>query len=44
MLVAQQLKNLPTMQETQIQSPSQEDPLKREWQPTPVSLPGEFHG
>ena len=44
MLVAQQLNNLPTMQETQIQSLSQEDPLKREWKPTPVSLPGEFHG
>ena len=22
----------------------QEDPLEEEWQPTPVILPGEFHG
>ena len=34
------------MQETQgtrVQSLGREDPLK-EWQPTPVFLPGEFHG
>ena len=30
------VKNLPAMQETQVQG--------REWQPTPVFLPGEFHG
>ena len=23
---------------------SQEDPLRRKWQPTPVFFPGEFHG
>ena len=23
---------------------SQEDPWRRKWQPTPVFLPGEFHG
>ena len=43
-LVAQMVKNLPTMQETQVQSRVREDPLEREWQPTPVFLPGEFHG
>ena len=35
---------LPAVQETWIQSLGQEDPWGREWQPTPVSLPGEFHG
>ena len=38
------VKNLPAMWETWVQSLSQEDPLRREWQPTPVFLPGEFHG
>ena len=32
------------MQETQFPSLGQEDPLEEEWQPTPVSLPGEPHG
>ena len=32
------------MQETQVQSLGQEDPWRREWLPTPVFLPGEFHG
>ena len=36
-LVAQMVKNLPAMQDTQ------SDPLRREWLPTPVFLPGEFH-
>ena len=27
-----------------VQSLSQEDPCRRKWQPTPVSLPGESHG
>ena len=36
--------SLPEMQETQIQSLGQKDPLEREWQPTPVFLPGEVHG
>ena len=36
------VKNLPAMWETSVQSLSQEDPLRREWQPTPVFLPGEF--
>ena len=43
-LVAQTGKNLPAMQETLVQSLGWEDPLKREWLPTPVFLPGEFHG
>ena len=34
-LVAQVVKNLPAMQE---------DPLEREWQPTPVFLPRKPHG
>ena len=32
------------MQETQVQSLGQEDLWGREWLPTPVFLPGEFHG
>ena len=43
-LVAQRVKRLPTMQETQVQSMGQEDPWRRKWHPTPVFLPGEFHG
>ena len=34
------VKNLPAMQETLVPSLSQEGPLKKEWQPTPVFLPG----
>ena len=43
-LVAQMVKNLPAMQETWVQSLGWEDPWRKEWQPTPVSLPGESHG
>ena len=43
-LVAQMVQNLPAMQETQVQSLDWEDPWRRKWQPTPVLLPGEFHG
>ena len=35
------------MQETQeiwVQSPGQENPLEKEWQPTPVFLPEKFNG
>ena len=39
--MAQTVKNLPAMWETQVQSLGWEDPWKREWQPTPVFLPGE---
>ena len=42
-LVAQTIKNLPAMQETQVQSLGWEDPRRREWLPTPV-LSGRFHG
>ena len=37
------VKNLPAMQETQVRSLGWEDPLEKEWQPTLVFLPGEFH-
>ena len=40
-LVAKTVKNLPAMQETQVQSLGQEEPLRR--QSTPVFLPGEYH-
>ena len=43
-LVAHMVKNLPAMQETQVWSLGWEDPLRREWQPTPVFLPREFLG
>ena len=44
-LVAQMVKNLSTMQEIQVRSPSQEDPLKKGLATyTSVSLPVEFHG
>ena len=32
------------VQETQVQSLGWKDPLEKEMQPTPVFLPGEFHG
>ena len=35
------VKNLPAMQETWVWSLSQEDPLEKEMQSTPVFLPGE---
>ena len=38
------VKNPPAMQETQVQSLGQKIPWRRKWQPTPVFLPGEFHG
>ena len=43
-------KELPVVQEAQADSGSvprlgrKEDPLEKEWQPTPVFLPGESHG
>ena len=43
-LVAQMVKNLPAMQETWVQSQGQEDPLEKGWLPTPIFLPGGFHG
>ena len=43
-LVAQMVKILPAVQETWVQSLGWEDSLRRERPPTPVFLPGEFHG
>ena len=43
-LVAQMVKNLPTMWETWVQSLHRDNPLERAWQPTPVFLPGESQG
>ena len=40
----QMVKNLPAVQETQVCSMGQEDFPAQKWQPTPVFLPGEFHG
>ena len=42
-LVAQMVKNLPAVQETQVQFLGQKIPWRREWQPTPLFLPGESH-
>ena len=42
--MAQRIKHLPAMRETQVQSLGWEDPLRRKWQATPVFLPGESHG
>ena len=42
--MAQGVKYLPAMLETWVQSLGLEDPLEKERQPTPVFLPGEFHG
>ena len=38
------VKHLPAMQETCVRSLGREDPLEKEMQPTPVSLPGKLHG
>ena len=43
-LMAQMVKNLPAMQETQIQSLGWEDPLEEGRATHSVFLPGEFHG
>ena len=43
-LVAQIVKNLPAIQETWVRFLGQEDPLEKGMAPTPVFLPGEFHG
>ena len=43
-LVAQRVKNLSTVQETQVQSLGPDDHWRMEWLPTPVFLPGESHG
>ena len=38
------VKNLSAMQDTWVQSLNWEILWRREWQPTPVFLPGESHG
>ena len=38
------VKNLSAMQEIWVRSLGWEDPWRREWQPTPVFFPGQFHG
>ena len=43
-LVAQMLKNLPAMLETQVWSQVRKIPWRRKWQPTVAFLPGKFHG
>ena len=43
-LVAQMVKNMSAMQKTWVWSLGWEDPWRREWQPTPVFLPGKFYG
>ena len=43
-LVAQTVKNLPTMQRPRFNPWVRKIPWGREWLPTPVFLPGEFHG
>ena len=42
-LVAQTFKNLHAMWETQVRYLGRKIPWRREWQSTPVFLPGEFH-
>ena len=42
--MAQTVKNLPAMQETQVRSLGQEDPLVKGEATHPMFLPGEFHG
>ena len=41
---AQMVKNLPTVLETWSEPWVGKIPWRREWQPTPVFLPGKFHG
>ena len=38
------IKNLPAVQETWVQFLVGKIPWRKEWQPNPVFLPGEFHG
>ena len=43
-LVTQWVKSLSAMKKTRVQSWVRKIPWRRKWQPTPVFLPGEFHG
>ena len=38
------VKNLPALQEAQVQSLVRKIPWRRGWLPTPIVLPGEVHG
>ena len=38
------VENLPATEETQVQSFVRKISWRRKWKPTPVFLPGEFHG
>ena len=42
-MVAQMIQNLPAVQETQVRSLGQEEPLEK-GMATPIFLPGKFHG
>ena len=42
--MAQMIKNLSAMQETTFDPWVGKIPWRREWLPTPVFLPGKFHG
>ena len=42
-LVAQIVKNLPAMRKSEFNPRVKKVPWRREWLPTPVFLPGEFH-
>ena len=43
-MVAQMVKNLPSMKKTLVQSLGQEDPLEKGMATRTSVLPGEFHG
>ena len=43
-IMAQMVKNLPAVWETQVESPGQKDPWRGEWLPPAVFLPAEFYG
>ena len=43
-LVDHMVKNLPAVHETKFNPWVRGIPWRREWQPTPVFLPGKFHG
>ena len=43
-MIVQLMKKPPAMQETWVRSQVRKIPWRRKWQPTPVFLPGEFHG
>ena len=44
LVVAQMVKHLPAMQETEFNRWVRKIPWRRKWQPTAIHLPGKFHG